>query len=277
MGPTVARPRTVPHMDIASLAFRTDLAMLEHSGSVVEDHGTHLVVRTPDNPTYWWGNFLLLGSPPRDVEAAERWLTTFESEFPAARHRTFGVDGRTGTTEDLASFAELGMSTEWSSVMTATTVHEPPRPNLTATYRPLASDADWAQQVELDMAGEEPGTHSLEFVTARAEAERRLVDAGYGAWWGAFEDGRLLASMGLFTASPGLARFQNVKTHPDARGRGLAGTLVHRISRYGFDELGAETLVMVADPEYLAIRIYRSVGFTDSERQLQAERKPSTS
>jgi len=124
------------------------------------------------------------------------------------------------------------------------------------------------------MAGEDPGTRDPSFVTARAEAERRLVDAGYGAWWGAFEDGRLSASMGLFTASPGLARFQNVKTHPDARGRGLAGTLVHRVSRYGFDELGARTLVMVADPDYLAIRIYRSVGFADTERQLQAERKP---
>ena len=161
--------------------------------------------------------------------------------------------------------------------MTATAVHEPPRPNTTATYRPLTTDADWEQQVELDLAGEDPGTHSLEFVTARAQAERRLVDAGDGAWWGAFEDGRLSASMGLFTASPGLARFQNVKTHPDARGRGLAGTLVHRVSEYGFGELGAQTLVMVADPEYLAIRIYRSVGFADTERQLQVERKPSDS
>ena len=81
--------------------------------------------------------------------------------------------------------------------------------------------------------------------------------------------------MGLVTAGPALARFQAVETHPDARGRGLAGTLVHHVSRYGFDTLGAETLVMVADPEYLAIRLYRSVGFSDSESQLQAERKPA--
>jgi ribosomal protein S18 acetylase RimI-like enzyme len=235
------------------------------------------VVRTPDNPTYWWGNFLLLAAPPADTDDARRWLATFEAEFPEARHRTFGVDGYAGEREDLAPFAEVGLDLDVSTVMTATTVHEPPRPNTSATYRRLESDRDWAQQVELDLAGEDPGTHSVEFVTARAQAERRLVDAGYGAWWGAFEGGRLLASMGLFTASPGLARFQNVKTHPDARGRGLAGTLVHRVSRYGFDELGADTLVMVADPDYLAIRIYRSVGFADTERQLQAERKPGNS
>ncbi len=261
-------------MDIGSLAFRTDLAMLEHSGSLVEDLGDHLVVRTPDNPTYWWGNFLLLPGPPGDPDRARAWLEVFEAEFPGARHRAFGVDGTAGGRDDLAPFAEIGMDLEASSVMTATAVHEPPRPNADATYRPLESDADWHQQVELARAGEDVG-YDLPFVTAQAAAQRRLVDAGYGAWWGAFEGDRLLASMGLFTASPGLARFQSVKTHPDARGRGLAGTLVHRVGRYGFDELGAHTLVMVADPEYLAIGVYRSVGFADTERQLQAERKPA--
>jgi ribosomal protein S18 acetylase RimI-like enzyme len=263
-------------MDIASLAFRTDLAMLEQSGSNVEDRGTHLVVRTPDNPTYWWGNFLLLPGPPADADEAEGWLDVFERELPAARHRTFGVDGTDGTAADLAPFAELGLDIDCSSVMTATAVHEPPRPNAGATYRPLTSEDDWDQQLDVSMAGEDPGDHSLDFCRGRVRAERALVAAGYGAWWGAFAGDRLLASLGLFTASEGLARFQNVKTHPDARSRGLAGTLVHRASRYGFDELGAHTLVMVADPEYLAIRVYRSVGFTDSERQLQAERKPST-
>jgi ribosomal protein S18 acetylase RimI-like enzyme len=260
-------------MDIASLAYRTDLAMLERSGSEITDRGTHLVVRTPDNPTFWWGNFLLLATAPGDEAEARDWLKTFEREFPEARHRTFGVDGTDGTLADLAGFADLGMETDASTVMTAAAVHEPPRPNTEATYRPLVSDDDWAQEVEVSRAGEEFG-NDLAFATARAKAERRLVEAGYGAWWGAFEGDRLLASMGLFTASPGLARFQNVKTHPDARGRGLAGTLVHRVSRYGFEELGARTLVMVADPEYLAIRIYRSVGFADTERQLQVERKP---
>ena len=260
-------------MEIASLANRTDLAMLERSGSRITDRGTHLVIRTPDNPTFWWGNFLLLADAPADEEAALEWLRTFEREFPDARHRTFGIDRTEGTVDDLAAFTAIGLDTEASSVMTADVVHEPPRPNTEATYRPLASDDDWAQQIEVSRAGEEIG-HDLAFVTARTRAERRLVDGGYGAWWGAFEGDRLLASMGLFTASEGLARFQSVKTHPDARGRGLAGTLVHAVSSYGFEHLDAETLVMVADPDYLAIRVYRSVGFDDTETQLQALRRP---
>ena len=123
--------------------------------------------------------------------------------------------------------------------MTATSVHEPPRPNRDATYRPLQSDDDWEQQVELTHGRRVPSATAWSSATAAPGRTGRWSDAGHGQWWGAFDDGRLLSSMGLFTASPGLARFQTVKTHPDARGRGLAGTLVHAISRYGFDELGA--------------------------------------
>jgi hypothetical protein len=47
------------------------------------------------------------------------------------------------------------------------------------------------------------------------------------------------------------------------------------VSRYSFDELGVHTLVMVADPDYLAIRVYRSVGFAETESMLQAERPPA--
>jgi ribosomal protein S18 acetylase RimI-like enzyme len=260
-------------MEIASLAYRTDLAMLEHSGSIVEDRGTYLVVRTPDNPTFWWGNHLLLPEGAVDEAAARGWVATFERELPEARHRTFGVDGTTGELADVAGFAALGMETEVSSVMTATEVREPPRPNGDTTLRTLASDDDWAQQVELSMVGELFG-YDRAFCTARTVAERSLVEQGYGAWWGAFDSDALLSSLGLFLASPGLARFQHVKTHPAARGRGLAGTLVHRSSRYGFEDLGARTLVMVADPDYLAIRIYRSVGFAETERQVQVTRKP---
>ena len=116
-----------------------------------------------------------------------------------------------------------------------------------------------------------------EFVNRRAETDRALSEAGHGGWFGAFLDGRLVSQMGLFSASPGLARFQSVETHPELRGRGLAGTLVHHTSEYGFGELGATTLVMVADPGYLAIRVYRSVGFAATQTQLQAERPPGLS
>jgi hypothetical protein len=258
-------------MHLRSLGYRTDLALLQLAGSLVEDRGTHLVVRTPDNPTFYWGNYLLLALPP-EPGSGEHWLRVFEEELPDARHRAFGVDATTGSVRDLAELAAHGLVADVSSVMTASAVHPPARPNTAADIRPLADDDDWAQQVALSLSGEaEPVTE--EFVTRRAAAQRRKVEAGHGAWFGAFLGGRLEASLGLFAAGPGLARFQEVKTRPAARGQGLCGTLVHAASRFGLDEMGAETLVMVADPEYLAIRIYRSVGFEETETQLGADRK----
>jgi hypothetical protein len=52
---------------------------------------------------------------------------------------------------------------------------------------------------------------------------------------------------------------------------------VHHASGYGFEVLRVPTLVMVADPNYFAIDLYRAVGFVASESQLQIERAPSGS
>jgi ribosomal protein S18 acetylase RimI-like enzyme len=262
-------------VDVHSLGLRTELALRALSGSVVEDRGDHLVVRTPGNPRFWWGSCLVLAQAPADEASVRRWLSAFELELPGAAHRAFWVDGVDGSPADLGPFVALGFTVDGSVVMTATTVHPPPRPHERAAYRPLSTDADWDQQVRLSMAGEEVG-HDLAYCTARAAADRRMADDGHGRWYGAFLDGRLVCSMGLFTAGPGLARFQSVKTHPDHRGQGLAGTLTHVVSRFGLDELGARTLVMVADPSYLAIRVYRSVGFSDTEVLLAAERRPAS-
>ena len=231
-------------------------------------------MRSPENPGFYWGNFLLLDHVP-DAGRVEEWLDRFAEAFPEARHRSFGFDTQ-GTVDELSGFAAQGLGVESSAVMTASSVHLPARPNGEATYRAFQSDEDWLQSIELRIACDnlEQSLSHREFVTRRASSNRALVTAGDGRWFGAFLGNTLVAQMGLVTAAPGLARFQSVETHPEHRGRGLAGTLAHHVSAYGFGELQAKTLVMVADPHYLAIRIYRAIGFTDSEVQLQAELAP---
>jgi ribosomal protein S18 acetylase RimI-like enzyme len=264
-------------VEVRSLGYRTDLALLRLGGSEFEDRGDHLVVRTPHNPTYWWGNFLLLTDVPA-VSETDAWLERFAETFPRTGHIAVGFDGTAGTVGDLTGFTERRLRCEASTVMTASSVHQPPWPNREATYRRLISDEDWAQSVDLNVAcrddlNEDEDAHRT-FATRKVATNRSLAEAGHGAWFGAFANGQMLSQMGLFAANPGLARFQSVETDPGARGRGLAGSLVYEVSRYGLSELGAHTLVMVADPDYLAVRVYRSVGFADAERQLQAERPP---
>ena len=264
-------------MHVTSLGYRTDLALLELGGTEIDDQGDHLVVRSPHNPDYWWGNFLLLDRVPAP-DSAKEWVERFAAEFPSARHIALGFDATDGEAEDLEAFASLGLKTEAQTVMTATEVHEPKSWNDDADYRPLQSDEDWQQSVELRVLCVDPELDPVsyrDFAAAKVRTNRQLVEAGHGKWFGAFLDGRLVCQMGLFAAGAGLARFQSVETDPGYRRRGLAGSLVYEVSRYGLGELGAETLVMVADPDYFAIDLYRSVGFDDTERQLQAERPPT--
>jgi ribosomal protein S18 acetylase RimI-like enzyme len=258
-------------VEIRSLGYRTDLAILALEGSQVTDQGDYLVIRTTANPDYWWGNFLLL----RDLKpgSGTGWLDTFTAEFPGARHLTLGVDEPDAASVDAGELP--GMTRERNAVMTAAAVHAPPRPNTDAVIRTLAGDVDWRQSFELATAlyAGEPGGDAA-FLSAQLKAKRSLTESGHAAWFGAFLDGTLVAQLGLVTGIAGLARYQSVETHPAARRRGLAGTLVWHAGTAAI-AAGTRTLVMVADPDDDAIRVYRSVGFTETESQLGFIRRPA--
>jgi hypothetical protein len=236
-------------VDVTSLGFQTDLMVRGLEGSEIIDHPDHVTVRSPANPEFWWGNFVLL--PTQAAHGPARpWLELFRAEFPGAGHLALGVDGTGGPGSDLHSFAETGLEVNRESVLTAPALREPPRPNRDAEYRPLAGDSDWRQAVELqatsDAAGGGPATRA--FTEARYAARRRATEAGHGAWFGAFRNGELLAQLGIFALGP-LARYQDVGTHPAAQRQGLAGTLVWVAGQYALGQLGARTLVILADPE----------------------------
>lgn len=262
-------------MNVESLGFRTDLMLLEMGGSVVIDRSTHMVVRTPANPGYWWGNFLLLASPLREGDA-ERWRSEFAEYFPDASHLALGVDGTEGEAGDADELAALGVTVGSDAVLTAEEMPAPDRTPPGVDVRPLSGDDDWAQAAEVrwscDDTGPSDPAHRA-FVEEQQAAYRKLCEDGYGAWFGAFADGRMRAGAGLFTDGSGLARFQNVETHPEYRRRGLASAVVQHAGHWAMTELRTSTLVIVADPDYHAIGLYRKLGFTETERQVGLQRQ----
>ena len=260
-------------MEVRSLGYRTDLMIRVLEGSQVEDRGDYLIIRTPRNPTYWWGNFLLLKAPKPGQ--AKRWVAAFTAEFPAARHMAIGVDVTEISAVEIGEYVARNLRLERSSVLTAQELAEPQQPNRQAAYRELSGDDDWRRSADLRAvvnAGE-PGSDP-EFLHARVDAERALTEEGHGSWFGAFVDGDLVAQLGVITDGSGVARYQNVETHPAWRRRGLAGTLVWQAGRHALDTVGASTLVIVAEPLADAIRVYRTLGFADAETQVRFERQP---
>ena len=261
---------------VTSLGYRTDLMIRGLEGSAIADQGGYVIVSSPRNPDFWWGNFLLMPESALREDAAV-WLSRFAAAFPGAKHVALGVDSTKGYTGEPAGFTGAGLSLERSTVLSTTSLREPPHPNLAARYWALDSDEDWAQSAALRRAcgavSEEAGGEVFE--QRRIQDARRIAQAGHGATFGAFTDGRLVAQLGLYSDGSGTARYQNVETHPAARRRGLAGSLVYHAGQYGFTVLGAKILVIVADPGYSAIRIYRSLGFADLETQLALQRGPA--
>jgi GNAT superfamily N-acetyltransferase len=239
----------------------------------VFDRGGYLVVRSPGNPEFWWGNFLILPGPP-EPESAAAWLARFAAEFPAAGHVALAVDGAAWDTAVPPDFPAAGLEPERSTVLSTSAITPPPRPDELSEIRPLESGADWQASFDLGVRcfGTEGGA---DYLRRRNAARQRLTRAGHGAWFGAFGGGQLLAQLGVCDAGDGRARYQDVETDPAARGRGLAGTLVWRAGRYAREVLGATTLVIVADPAERAIRIYRSCGFADTEPVLNFARPPA--
>ena len=161
--------------------------------------------------------------------------------------------------------------------MTAYDAGSPVQPNTDAVCRMRCSDADWAIAVDLYVGGQ-PACEMEEpriFAQRRMTARRGQQEAGLGGWFGAFVEGQLLCRLGLFTDGSGFGRFQDVQTLLSARRRVLASTLVHHAGRAGARDLGIRDLVMVADPDHSATRIYRSLGFTEAAFQIQLARPRS--
>lgn len=260
-------------MDIRSLGFRTDLRLLELSGSLIEDRGTHLVIRTPDNQTYFWGNFLLLKERPypggeREVIAA------FHTEFPEAEHVSIGIDGTADQTAEVQAFVEAGMEVDSGVVLIAGALIEPRPVADGVVVRVLESDDDWEQRARLShhVVTDEPTF--MTFARRRNAQEQTLVARGLGQRFGAFVDDTLVSTAGIFVTHAGIARYQSVETHPDHRRQGLAAAVVYAAGQHALAAYTLEMLVIAADHDGDAIRIYRSLGFVDAERHLTMERRP---
>jgi RimJ/RimL family protein N-acetyltransferase len=261
-------------MHLHSLGYRTDLILAAFDGQIT-DRGDYLVIRTPSNPTFYWGNFLLFARPPQVGDDA-RWRELFATEIgapPQVQHQTFGWDSTAGEMGHVQPFLAAGFRLDHSVVLSAQQVQRPANYTPEVTVRPLSSDAEWeqalTQQVELrEPEHDEAGYRR--FMQGQMARYRAMAAAGLGTWFGAFVGRQLVADLGIFHNQE-LGRFQSVETHPDYRRRGIGGTMVYEAARYALTHFGIETLVIVADLDSAAARLYASVGFQPTEQQVGLE------
>jgi GNAT superfamily N-acetyltransferase len=250
----------------------TDLAVLELTGSNIESHGDHLVVRTPGNPGYHWGNFLFV-TDPESVNQASRWVETFHSTFPDAAHLAIGL---AGMPDDVDAWTQQGAELEQEEVLTTRTL--PALAPLPDGYsvRPLHGD-DWDQLTAREVAdNKRTGDYDLDdharFAAARTATQRAICERGEAAFFGAFSGETLVASLGIVRCGD-VARYQSVGTDEEHRRRGLASHLLGVAARWAADR-GCDQWVILTDVGNPAGRVYRRLGFEPTTGNAQAYRKP---
>lgn len=252
--------------------WQTDLAVLQHTGSLIDERFDHIIVHSPENPAFHWGNYVLVTDPDA-ADDATRWVEVFRAQFPGAEHVSIGLP----RIPSPGSWEGTGLVIDTDDVLFTETV--PERRLLAGGYsaRPFESDADWSALVALDLAEntrtgtQEPGGFER-FLRDQVRARRRIVTAGLAQWFGAFDvKGRLSASLGVVRCGE-VARFQSVGTDADHRRRGLAGHLVGLAARWA-QPGGATAWVIVTESSNPAGRLYRSLGFRPDAVQVAASRE----
>ena len=260
------------HVRDLSPGWATDLAVLEHTGSTVEDRGDHLVVRTPGNPDFHWGNCLFV-TDSGAIDEAQRWVNTFHAAFTQAGWVAIGL---ARLPDDAVAWRALGLELELDDVLTTRTL--PLQTPLADGYtvRRLAGD-DWDQSIAHALArnartGAEDPLSYERFVRAQTNARRALSERDVGAFFGAFAQDELVADLGIVRCGT-TARYQAVGTDEQHRRRGLAAHLLGVAARWAADR-GCDRWVIVTEATNAAGRVYRRVGFEPDTGNAQAYRPP---
>lgn len=257
-------------MLVRSLALRTELG-LARTRRKVTDRGDYLVVETPDDPTYFHGNVLVLPAAPQ-VGEVTYWMRKFASELgrnPAIKHVTLwwdGISGDAGAADELrAAGFEIGVH----QALVATDVNAPATP---FAIRPLRVDEIEATADLGWLIGDRHDEAYREFLYRRAAWHRALVARNAATFWGAFEGDKIVATLGLVPLGD-VARYQDVQTLPSHRKRGIAGALLAASAKHAIAN-GVERVLIVAELESAASRVYARVGFRMIERTASAVRAP---
>ena len=255
---------------IKNLSYRTD-AIFHVRDGFVEEYPDYYAIRTPSNPSFWFGNIILFKHAPRAGDL-DRWLKIHETVFgKTLTHITLGWDedapGDNGQFIAAGFKTEDGIGLSMSSYTGGTTI------NSSLVVRSLQSDADWQQIIDLQVEIDRDDFHYTEdngaFRTIQMKGLRTMADEGQGDWWGAYDQGELVGGMGLyFDVERTIGRFQYVTTRASHRRQRVCTTLLDHVVQHAFTTVRPEQLVIStgADANNPAIKVYENFGFTRAIR-----------
>jgi GNAT superfamily N-acetyltransferase len=220
------------------------------------------LVRTPDLPDFWFGNFLQLDAEPA-AEDLPRWLDTWTEVVgdPLPKRRILSWERPDLQLSPALKAAAEAHELEADIDVVMRLGDLVPRSGPDGfTARPCRSDDDWAAAHVLGSAD----------VPDQADFQRRLqnhhrarAEDGYGEWWIGELGGEAVATAGIYWNDEGtVARYQRVDTREDVRRRGCASALLTAMALHVRERLpGLRHVVIVAGAGEAGEQVYLRLGF----------------
>jgi ribosomal protein S18 acetylase RimI-like enzyme len=252
-----------------NLGLATDLLLHAQIGSVSHD-GRYAIMRTAQAPEYFSGNMLVLDAPPGndERERLEEDFARLIGTPPRMLHRSFAWPEAEGAVRDLDAYISGGYEAATCTVLAADrNAVRSLDINEAVEVRLFNGDTerdwdDWLRMSLADMPDPESEV-SRRCVEFQRCAYRGLIERQWGNWWGAFIDGKMVGSLGLFFFGR-IGRFQSIMTREDQRNKRVCRTLLTEVVKRA--AAARDRLVIVADERHHAIRLYESLGFAPQAR-----------
>ncbi len=261
-------------MDISSLARKTDI-MYNKQFSEIINKDNYVVIKSPKSPNYHWGNYIIYDSPPQ-LGDLKKWQKQFHEEFEYydvenPSHYLFTWNPSMKSDGNFSEFLKAGYELDKGIALTAQTLIKSKKHNDSLRVKKITSLEEWEQAtVNRALGADEKYFSSFEasyeFAKERMTEFKEYIQNGSGSgdWFGAFMGQQLVGGLGIYFDGD-IGRFQMVSTHHEHRRKGVCSTLVYEAAKTAFAEYKVKTLVMEADADYHAAKIYESVGFKPTE------------
>jgi ribosomal protein S18 acetylase RimI-like enzyme len=248
-----------------SLFLRTEFIFWREY-SVIEDIGDALIITTPENPFWHWGNLIVLKEWPRR-EQTKRWRDMHFTRIAPLQpipNRLLVWEGIPKDKDFLEAYSADGLIFSTFDVLQLDELYKHPTHRSDILIRAIPdSDEEWHSVIAMNVESFSTLYDDSEyrnFAEQRFAHYRKMVRKGIGHWYGAYINDELAGSLGIFRGD-GLCRFQEVAVRPRFRRQGIAATLVYETARTAQQEYSGYPQIIAADADGDAIRIYRALGF----------------
>lgn len=263
--------------NIASIGLKSEFLFFDHI-SIIYPKNEYVVVKTPRNPKYISANFLLFKNAP-NPDDIELWPRLFQKEFlnnPNIKHIKLVWDDITINENVIDGFLKNNFELEHYRSLIATGLLTADKINQNICVR-ILNENDWEEVVQDQMLfrpTELSEDYYREFSKQLMDDYRSIILLNKSIWFGAYIGSQMIGSVGLLWSNTMVA-FQRVLIKPEFRMHGACKTMLHYVAAWISNSLKDRTLVILAEKDSIAEKIYTNLGFKVKEELLAFYRYPN--